>query len=44
MNILITESQERMLLNESIGREFGSILNNNGEAGNNRFVLGIVFN
>ncbi|MFZ4670866.1 MAG: hypothetical protein ACOYLT_02515 [Flavobacterium sp.] len=24
--------------------EFGSILNNNGEAGNNRFVLGIVFN
>ena len=26
MNILITESQERMILNESIGREFADIL------------------
>jgi hypothetical protein len=33
MNILITESQERMLLNESIGREFGSILKRNSDVG-----------
>jgi hypothetical protein len=33
MNILITESQERMILNESIGREFGSILKRNSDVG-----------
>jgi len=33
MNILITESQERMILNESIGREFGDILKKNSEIG-----------
>ena len=33
MNILITESQERMLLNEPIGREFGSILKRNSDVG-----------
>lgn len=31
MNILITESQERMILNESIGREFGDILKRNSD-------------
>jgi len=34
MNILITESQERMILNESIGREFGNILKKNSDIGN----------
>ena len=33
MNILITESQERMILNESIGREFGDILKKNSDIG-----------
>jgi hypothetical protein len=33
MNILITESQERMILNESIGREFGNILRQNSDVG-----------
>ena len=33
MNILITESQERMILNESIGREFGNILKQNSDIG-----------
>ena len=33
MNILITESQERMLINESIGREFGDILRKNSDIG-----------
>ena len=33
MNILITESQERMILNESIGREFGNILRQNSDIG-----------
>jgi len=33
MNILITESQERMIINESIGREFGSILKRNSDVG-----------
>tara|TARA_R110000868_G_scaffold4387_1_gene27604 strand:- start:233 stop:859 length:627 start_codon:yes stop_codon:yes gene_type:complete len=33
MNILITESQERMILNESIGREFGDILKRNSDIG-----------
>ena len=33
MNILITESQERMILNESIGREFGNILRRNSDIG-----------
>ena len=33
MNILITESQERMILNESIGREFGNILKQNSDVG-----------
>jgi hypothetical protein len=33
MNILITESQERMILNESIGREFGNILRKNSDIG-----------
>jgi len=33
MNILITESQERMILNESIGREFGDILRQNSDIG-----------
>ena len=31
MNILITESQERMILNESIGREFADILKKNSD-------------
>ena len=31
MNILITESQERMILNESIGREFADILKRNSD-------------
>ena len=33
MSILITESQERMILNESIGREFGNILRRNSDIG-----------
>ena len=33
MNILITESQERMILNESIGRELGNILKQNSDIG-----------
>jgi hypothetical protein len=33
MNILITESQERMILNESIGRELGEILRRNSNLG-----------
>lgn len=33
MNILITESQERMILNESIGREFANILKQNSDIG-----------
>jgi hypothetical protein len=33
MNILITESQERMILNESIGRELGDILRRNSNLG-----------
>jgi len=33
MNILITEYQERMILNESIGREFGDILKRNSDIG-----------
>ena len=33
MNILITESQERMILNESIGREFADILKKNSDIG-----------
>ena len=33
MNILITESQERMILNESIGRELGDILRRNSDLG-----------
>jgi len=33
MNILITESQKRMIINESIGREFGSILKRNSDVG-----------
>lgn len=33
MNILITESQERMILNESIGRELGDILRRNSDIG-----------
>jgi hypothetical protein len=33
MNILITESQERMILNESIGNELGNILRKNGDIG-----------
>lgn len=33
MNILITESQERMILNESIAREFGDILRQNSDIG-----------
>jgi len=34
LNILITESQERMILNESIGRELGNILRQNSDVGN----------
>jgi hypothetical protein len=41
MNILITESQERMLLNESIGREFGSILKQNSDVGNLEKLIAI---
>jgi hypothetical protein len=37
MNILITESQERMILNESIGREFGDILKKNSDIGKSIF-------
>jgi hypothetical protein len=33
MSILITESQERMILNESIGRELGNILRQNSDIG-----------
>jgi len=33
MNILITENQERMILNESIGRELGDILRRNSNLG-----------
>jgi hypothetical protein len=33
MNILITESQQKMILNESIGRELGSILKKNSDIG-----------
>jgi hypothetical protein len=33
MNILITESQERMILNESIGNELGNILRKNSDIG-----------
>jgi len=33
MSILITESQERMILNESIGRELGNILRRNSDIG-----------
>ena len=33
MNILITESQERMILNESIGRELCNILKQNSDIG-----------
>jgi hypothetical protein len=33
MNILITESQERMILNESIGNELGNILKKNNDIG-----------
>jgi len=33
MNILITENQERMILNESIGRELGDILRKNSNLG-----------
>jgi hypothetical protein len=33
MNILITESQERMIITESIGREFGNILSRNSDIG-----------
>ena len=33
MNILITESQERMILNESIGDELGNIIKKNSDIG-----------
>jgi hypothetical protein len=33
MNILITESQERMIINESIGNELGNILRKNSDIG-----------
>jgi hypothetical protein len=33
MNILITESQQKMILNESIGRELGNILKKNSDIG-----------
>lgn len=33
MNILITESQERMILNESIGNELGNIIKKNSDIG-----------
>ena len=33
MNILITENQERMILNKSIGRELGDILRRNSDLG-----------
>lgn len=33
MNILITESQERMILNESIGNELGNIIKRNSDIG-----------
>ena len=33
MNILITESQEKMILTESIGRELGNILKKNSDIG-----------
>jgi hypothetical protein len=33
MSILITESQERMILNESIGRELGNVLRRNSDIG-----------
>ena len=33
MNILITETQQRMILNESIGRELGDILKRNSDIG-----------
>jgi hypothetical protein len=33
MNILITESQEKMILNESIGNELGNIIKKNSEIG-----------
>jgi hypothetical protein len=33
MNILITESQQKMIITESIGREFGDILKKNSDIG-----------
>jgi hypothetical protein len=33
MNILITETQQRMILNESIGRELGDIIRRNSDLG-----------